>query len=160
MTPATRSLRISQVGLRGIVGSALTANHVLDFASAFGTFLEPGGCVIVGRDPRASGVMMREGLLPPRLFSTPFAASTPPVVSPSAPAITAPNGTPSSSLGDKARISPRPKLLSCSTYITCVSSTSSSGTNSASSFRREELSTTTWTTWLKPMISRHSNPSA
>lgn len=62
-TPATKSLRISQVGLRGIVGSALTATHVLDFASAFGTFLEPGGCVIVGRDPRASGVMMREGVV-------------------------------------------------------------------------------------------------
>jgi phosphomannomutase len=62
-TPHTKSLRISQVGLRGIVGSALTATHVLDFASAFGTFLEPGGCVIVGRDPRASGVMMREGVV-------------------------------------------------------------------------------------------------
>ena len=35
----------------------------LDFASAFGTFLEPGRPVLLGRDPRASGVMMREGVL-------------------------------------------------------------------------------------------------
>src|ERR1041384_8067559 len=60
---AERSLRISHVGLRGVVGSALTANHALDFASAFATFLEPGGCVIVGRDPRASGLMMREAVV-------------------------------------------------------------------------------------------------
>ncbi len=61
---AARSLRISQVGLRGVVGAGgLTAAHVLDFAAAFGTFLEPGRCVIVGRDPRASGVMLREGVV-------------------------------------------------------------------------------------------------
>ena len=60
---AARSLRISQVGLRGVVGAGMTAAHVLDFASAFGTFLEPGRCVVVGRDPRASGVMVREGVL-------------------------------------------------------------------------------------------------
>ncbi len=60
---AAKSLRISHVGLRGVVGSALTASHVLDFAAAFGTFLDPGGAVVIGRDPRASGVMIREGLL-------------------------------------------------------------------------------------------------
>ena len=60
---AEKSLRISQVGLRGVVGAALTASHALDFASAFGTFLEPSGGVIVGRDPRASGVMMREAVI-------------------------------------------------------------------------------------------------
>jgi phosphomannomutase len=54
---AAKSLRISQVGLRGVVGGGLTAAHVLDFASAFGTFLERGKGVIVGRDPRASGIM-------------------------------------------------------------------------------------------------------
>jgi phosphomannomutase len=57
-----RSLRISHVGLRGVVGAALTASHVLDFASSFGTFLEPGA-VVIGRDPRASGVMLREGVV-------------------------------------------------------------------------------------------------
>ncbi|HWQ52685.1 MAG TPA: hypothetical protein VN442_03310 [Bryobacteraceae bacterium] len=58
-----RSLRISHVGLRGVVGAAMTPSHVLDFACAFGTFLEPGGAVVIGRDPRASGVMLREGVL-------------------------------------------------------------------------------------------------
>ena len=53
--PQERSLRISQVGLRGIVGNGLTAAHVLDFAAAFGTFLGQPGKVILGRDPRASG---------------------------------------------------------------------------------------------------------
>src|SRR5690242_14121491 len=60
---AVKSLRISQVGLRGVVGGGLTAAHVLDFASAFGTFLEPGKAVVVGRDPRSSGVMIREGVV-------------------------------------------------------------------------------------------------
>lgn len=59
---AGQTLRISHVGLRGVVGKGLTAAHVLDFASAFGTFLEPGA-VVVGRDPRASGVMLRQGVV-------------------------------------------------------------------------------------------------
>jgi phosphomannomutase len=58
-----RSLRISQVGLRGVVGSGMTAGHVLDFASAFGNFLEGAGPIIIGRDPRASGVMIRHGVV-------------------------------------------------------------------------------------------------
>ncbi len=55
--------------MRGVVGTGLTAAHVLDFACAFGTFLDaPRGPysespVLVGRDPRASGVMMREGVI-------------------------------------------------------------------------------------------------
>ena len=57
-----KELRISHAGLRGVVGAGLTAAHVLDFASAFGTFLGPGGAVVVGRDPRASGAMIREGV--------------------------------------------------------------------------------------------------
>ncbi|MBI4889559.1 MAG: hypothetical protein HY821_02970 [Acidobacteria bacterium] len=61
--PSGRSLRISQVGLRGIVGNGLTAAQVLDFAAAFGTFLDEPGTVVLGRDPRASGIMMREGVV-------------------------------------------------------------------------------------------------
>ncbi len=61
--PARKALRISHVGLRGVVGSGLTAAHVLDFASAFGTLLDSPGPVVVGRDPRASGVMLREGVI-------------------------------------------------------------------------------------------------
>jgi phosphomannomutase len=60
---ARKALRISQVGLRGVVGSGLTAAHVIDFASAFGTFVEPGRPVLIGRDPRASGIMIREGVV-------------------------------------------------------------------------------------------------
>lgn len=40
----------------------LTAAHALDFASAFGTFLQTPGAVVIGRDPRASGLMIREGV--------------------------------------------------------------------------------------------------
>jgi phosphomannomutase len=56
-------LRISHVGIRGVVGEGLTAAHVLDFAAAFGTFLGECGEVVVARDPRASGVMIREGVV-------------------------------------------------------------------------------------------------
>jgi phosphomannomutase len=58
-----KALRISTVGLRGVVGSGLTAAHVIDFAAAFGTFLESKGLVVIGRDPRASGIMLREGVV-------------------------------------------------------------------------------------------------
>jgi len=58
-----RPLRISQVGLRGVVGQGLTANHVIEFACAFGTFLEPASTVVVGRDPRASSQMLRQGVI-------------------------------------------------------------------------------------------------
>ena len=62
--PHQPTLRISHVGLRGVVGpGGLTAAHVLDFAAAFGTFLEPGGPVVIGRDPRSSGAMLREGVI-------------------------------------------------------------------------------------------------
>jgi phosphomannomutase len=62
--PSVKSLRISQVGLRGVVGpGGITATHVIDFASAFGTFLEAPGPVLIGRDPRASGTMMRQGVI-------------------------------------------------------------------------------------------------
>ncbi len=60
--PALKQLRISHVGLRGVVGPGMTAAHVLDFASAFGTFAGPGP-VVVGRDPRASGRMIHEGVV-------------------------------------------------------------------------------------------------
>lgn len=56
-------LRISAVGLRGVVGAGLTAAHVMDFGAAFGSFLEAKGPVAIGRDPRASGIMIREGVI-------------------------------------------------------------------------------------------------
>jgi phosphomannomutase len=58
------SLRISHVGLRGIVGGGgITAAHVLDFCAAFGSFVQCPGRVVIGRDPRASGAMLREGVI-------------------------------------------------------------------------------------------------
>jgi phosphomannomutase len=61
---ARQSLRITTSGLRGIVGAGgLTADHVLEFTAAFATFLGRPGRVILGRDPRSSGVMMREGVI-------------------------------------------------------------------------------------------------
>lgn len=56
-------LRISHVGLRGVVGKGLSASRIIDFAAAFATFLPGEGPVVLGRDPRASGVMLREGVL-------------------------------------------------------------------------------------------------
>lgn len=35
----------------------------MDFAAAFGTFIESGGPIVIGRDPRASGIMIREGVI-------------------------------------------------------------------------------------------------
>ena len=63
------SLRISTAGVRGIVGSGLRARHALEFAAAFSVFLDRPGPVMMGRDPRASGVMLREGLIASLLAS-------------------------------------------------------------------------------------------
>jgi phosphomannomutase len=59
---SSRILRISPAGLRGVVGAGLSVTHALDFASAFGTLLSEPGAVIVGRDPRASGLMLNEAV--------------------------------------------------------------------------------------------------
>ena len=60
----SRNVRISTVGLRGVVGKGLSAEKILDFASAFAAFLpEDRSSIVIGRDPRASGVMVREGVL-------------------------------------------------------------------------------------------------
>jgi phosphomannomutase len=65
---STKALRISPVGLRGIVGAGMSAGHAIDFASAFGTLLGPddsrkSNAIVLGRDPRASGVMLRQGVI-------------------------------------------------------------------------------------------------
>jgi phosphomannomutase len=57
------TVRISHVGLRGIVGAGgMTAAHAMDFAAAFGEFLSDGP-VVISRDTRSSGVMFREGIV-------------------------------------------------------------------------------------------------
>jgi phosphomannomutase len=49
---------ISVAGIRGIVGETLTAEDFVTYALGFGT-LVAGGKVVVGRDPRPSGEMVR-----------------------------------------------------------------------------------------------------
>ena len=51
-------LLVSVSGVRGVVGSALTADVALRYASAFGTFLKSGK-VAVGGDTRRTGPMVR-----------------------------------------------------------------------------------------------------
>lgn len=63
------SLRISTVGVRGIVGPGLRAHHALEFAAAFSVFLNRSDPVLIARDPRASSVMLREGIVASLLAS-------------------------------------------------------------------------------------------
>jgi phosphomannomutase len=51
------TLRLASFGIRGFVGSSLTPKVVMDFSSAFATFLE-GGRVLLGRDTRYSSPML------------------------------------------------------------------------------------------------------
>ncbi|HMO50024.1 MAG TPA: hypothetical protein PKE26_04020 [Kiritimatiellia bacterium] len=51
------TLRLANFGMRGFVGESLTIRAVMDFASAFGTFVE-GGRVVLARDTRYSSPML------------------------------------------------------------------------------------------------------
>jgi phosphomannomutase len=55
-------LIVSVSGIRGIVGQGLTAKAALAFASALGVYTN-GGRVVVGRDGRPSGTMLRHAVL-------------------------------------------------------------------------------------------------
>ena len=57
-----RTLMISISGIRGVVGPALNAEVVCRLAAAFGTWAAPGP-VVVGRDSRVSGPMMRYAVI-------------------------------------------------------------------------------------------------
>ena len=63
------SLRISTVGVRGVVGPGLKAHHALEFAAAFSVLLSRPDPVLIARDPRASSVMLREGIVASMLAS-------------------------------------------------------------------------------------------
>ena len=63
------SLRISTAGVRGIVGPGLRGDHALEFAAAFSVFLDSPGPILLARDPRASSVMLREGVVAALLAS-------------------------------------------------------------------------------------------
>ena len=57
-----KRLMISISGIRGVVGEGLTPEVITAYAAAFGTFCK-GGKVIVGRDSRTSGEMVRHAAL-------------------------------------------------------------------------------------------------
>jgi len=52
-------LMVGVSGVRGVVGGSLTPRVACDFGCAFGTMLGAGRTVVVGRDSRASGPMLR-----------------------------------------------------------------------------------------------------
>ncbi|HEY3284554.1 MAG TPA: phosphoglucosamine mutase [Armatimonadota bacterium] len=55
-------LKLSVLGVRGVVGEALTPEMVAGFAGAFGTYAG-GGRICIARDTRPSGEMLRSALL-------------------------------------------------------------------------------------------------
>ena len=57
-----KPLKIGITGVRGVVGETFTPELVVAFAQAFGTYLD-GGRVLVCRDTRPSGPMVRAGVL-------------------------------------------------------------------------------------------------
>jgi phosphomannomutase len=59
--PAIPSLKISISGVRGVVGDSLTPVLLTRFAQAFGTYVGSGS-VVVGRDTRTSGEMVRQSV--------------------------------------------------------------------------------------------------
>jgi phosphomannomutase len=59
---AIPTLKISISGVRGVVGDSLTPEMVARFAQAFGTYVGAGR-VVIGRDPRTSGEMVRQAVV-------------------------------------------------------------------------------------------------
>ena len=59
---AIPTLKISVSGVRGVVGDSLTPEMVARFAQALGTYVG-GGRVVIGRDPRTSGEMVRQAVV-------------------------------------------------------------------------------------------------
>jgi len=60
--PKIRTLKTGVAGVRGVVGDSLTPELLIGFAQAFGTYLD-GGVVVIGRDTRPSGEMVRNALV-------------------------------------------------------------------------------------------------
>src|SRR5205085_11302646 len=59
---AIPTLKISISGVRGVVGESLTPTLLVRFAQAFGTYTGPGS-VVIGRDTRTSGEMVRQAVI-------------------------------------------------------------------------------------------------
>lgn len=55
------TLRLASFGLRGYIGESLTIRTVMDFASAFGTFVD-GGRILLARDTRYSSPMLHSAV--------------------------------------------------------------------------------------------------
>ncbi len=59
---AIPTLKISISGVRGVVGDSLTPGLLTRFAQAFGTYVG-SGTIIIGRDTRTSGEMVRQAVI-------------------------------------------------------------------------------------------------
>ncbi|HEY0004372.1 MAG TPA: phosphoglucosamine mutase [Pyrinomonadaceae bacterium] len=59
---AIPTLKISISGVRGVVGESLTPTLLTRFAQAFGTYVGPG-TIVIGRDTRTSGEMVRQAVM-------------------------------------------------------------------------------------------------
>ena len=54
-----KPLKIGSTGVRGVVGETFTSEVAVGISQAFGTYLD-GGRILVCRDTRPSGPMVRE----------------------------------------------------------------------------------------------------
>src|SRR6201988_2536867 len=59
---AIPTLKISISGVRGVIGQSLTPTRLTRFAQAFGTHTG-SGTIVVGRDPRTSGEMVKHAVI-------------------------------------------------------------------------------------------------
>jgi phosphomannomutase len=59
---AIPTLKISISGVRGVIGDSLTPTLLTRFAQAFGTY-SGSGTIVIGRDTRASGEMVRQAVI-------------------------------------------------------------------------------------------------
>src|SRR4029077_7168614 len=56
------TLKISISGVRGVIGGSLSPTLLTRFAQAFGTYLG-SGTIVIGRDPRTSGEMVKQAVI-------------------------------------------------------------------------------------------------
>jgi phosphomannomutase len=56
------TLKISISGVRGVIGESLTPNLLTRFAQAFGTYVG-ARTIVIGRDPRTSGEMVKQAVI-------------------------------------------------------------------------------------------------
>ena len=62
MMRAIPTLKISISGVRGVIGESLSPTLLTRFAQAFGTYVG-SGTIVIGRDPRTSGEMVRQAVI-------------------------------------------------------------------------------------------------